>query len=83
MENNNSFKLEFEAKVENVSFARGVVSMFAASLKPTLSEINDLKTAVSEAVTNSVVHGYDSKGGKIVLEMKIKENFRRYKRKIF
>ena len=74
MENNNSFKLEFEAKVENVSFARGVVSMFAASLKPTLSEINDLKTAVSEAVTNSVVHGYDSKGGKIVLEMKIKDN---------
>ena len=74
MENNNSFKLEFDAKTVNVSFARGVVAMFAAELKPTLSEINDLKTAVSEAVTNSVVHGYDGKPGNIILETKIKDN---------
>ena len=48
--------------------------MFAAELKPTLSEINDLKTAVSEAVTNSIVHGYNNKGGKIILEAKITGN---------
>lgn len=74
MENNNYFKLEFEAKNINESFARGVVAMFASELKPTLSEINDLKTAVSEAVTNSIVHGYNNKGGKIILESKIKDN---------
>ena len=74
MENNNYFKLEFEAKNTNESFARGVVAMFASELKPTLSEVNDLKTAVSEAVTNSIVHGYGSKGGKIILETKIVDN---------
>lgn len=74
MENSNYFKLEFEAKNVNESFARGVVAMFAAELKPTLSEINDLKTAVSEAVTNSIVHGYNGNGGKVVLETKISGN---------
>ena len=74
MENNNYFKLEFEAKNVNESFARGVVAMFASELKPTLSEVNDLKTAVSEAVTNSIVHGYENKGGKIILETKIDGN---------
>ncbi len=70
----NYFKLEFDAKNVNESFARGVVALFAAELKPTLSEINDIKTAVSEAVTNSVVHGYENKGGKIVLEAGISGN---------
>ena len=74
MENINSFKLELDAKTVNVSFARGVVAMFASELKPTLSEVNDLKTAVSEAVTNSIVHGYDGKSGKIILESKINGN---------
>ena len=74
MENNNYFKLEFEAKNINESFARGVVAIFASELKPTLSEVNDLKTAVSEAVTNSIVHGYENKGGKIILETKISGN---------
>ena len=74
MENNNYFKLEFEAKNVNESFARGVVAIFASELKPTLSEVNDLKTAVSEAVTNSIVHGYENKGGKIILETKISGN---------
>lgn len=71
MENDNYFKLEFEAKNLNESFARGVVALFCTELEPSLSEINDIKTAVSEAVTNSVVHGYNNKGGKIVLEVKI------------
>ena len=74
MENNNYFKLELEAKNINESFARGVVAMFAGQLSPTVSEISDIKTAVSEAVTNSIVHGYGGKGGKIILEAKINGN---------
>ena len=74
MENNNYFKLELEARNINESFARGVVAMFAGQLSPTVSEISDIKTAVSEAVTNSIVHGYGGKGGKIILEAKINGN---------
>ena len=74
MENNNYFKLELEAKNVNESFARGVVALFAGQLSPTVSEISDIKTAVSEAVTNSIVHGYGGKGGKIILEAKIDGN---------
>lgn len=74
MEFDNSFKLEFEAKNVNEGFARGVAALFCMDLKPTMSEINDIKTAVSEAVTNSIVHGYDGKGGKILLEAGIKNN---------
>ena len=67
MEHNNYFKLEFEAKNINEAFARGVVAMFASELSPTLSEINEIKTAV----TNSIVHGYENKGGKVILEARI------------
>lgn len=74
MEFDNYFKLEIDAKNVNESFARGVVALFCTELKPTLSEINDIKTAVSEAVTNSVVHGYGKEGGKIVLEVGLKGN---------
>ena len=74
MENNNYFKLEIEAKNINEGFARGVVALFACQLSPTVSEISDIKTAVSEAVTNSIVHGYGGKGGKIILEAKIDGN---------
>lgn len=70
----NYFKLEFDAKNINESFARGVVAMFCTELKPTLSEVNDIKTAVSEAVTNSIVHGYQNKGGKILLEVGLDGN---------
>ena len=54
----NHMKLEIDAKSENESFARTTVAAFAAQLDPTVEEINDLKTAVSEAVTNCVVHAY-------------------------
>ena len=74
MEFDNYFKLEIEAKNVNESFARGVVAMFCTELKPTVSEINDIKTAVSEAVTNSIVHGYNGNGGKIIIEVGIREN---------
>lgn len=70
----NYFKIEFDAKKVNESFARNIVALFCTELKPTLSEINDLKTAVSEAVTNSIVHGYDGKGGKIILEVGLDKN---------
>lgn len=67
----NFVKLEFEALPENQSFARSVVSAYAASSDPTMEELTEIKTAVSEAVSNSIIHGYSRKGaGKIVMELK-------------
>ena len=57
--------LEIEAKSENEAFARTVTALYAARLNPTLEEIDDIKTAVSEAVTNSIIHGYKFKSGKV------------------
>lgn len=54
----NRMKVEFKSISENESFARVVVAAFAAQLDPTLDEISDIKTAISEAVTNSIIHGY-------------------------
>ena len=62
----NRMKVEFLAKSENESFARVSVASFIAQLDPTLEEINDVKTAVSEAVTNSIIHGYDNDENGIV-----------------
>ena len=70
----NYFKLEFDAKKVNESFARNTVAMFCANLKPTISEVNDIKTAVSEAVTNSIVHGYKEGKGRIYITVSIFEN---------
>ena len=70
----NEMKLEFDSKSINESFARMVVSGFVAQLDPTIEEINDIKTAVSEAVTNAIIHGYNNKNGKIQLVCKIKNN---------
>lgn len=67
MDRKNAMSLEFDSKSENESFARIVVAAFAAQLNPTIEEIADIKTAVSEAVTNSIIHGYDGREGKIVL----------------
>jgi stage II sporulation protein AB (anti-sigma F factor) len=54
----NRMKVEFKSTSENESFARVVVSAFAAQIDPTLDEISDIKTAISEAVTNAIIHGY-------------------------
>lgn len=62
---NNSMELTFESKSENESFARVTVAAFCTRLDPTVEEISDIKTAVSEAVTNCVVHGYEGKEGMI------------------
>lgn len=69
----NKMKMEFDAVSENEAFARVCVAAFVARLDPTLDEINDVKTAVSEAVTNSIIHGYDEKGGLIEIMAAVKE----------
>lgn len=63
---NNIVEVKFSARSENESFARVIVASFAAKLDPTLDEIADIKTAVSEAVTNSIIHGYDEDETKFV-----------------
>ncbi len=66
-------KMEILSRPENEGFARAAVAAFVARLNPTLEEINDIKTAVSEAVTNSVVHGYDNEDGIIYMDVIIEE----------
>ena len=61
MEFMNEMKLCFQARSENESFARVAVAGFLTYLNPTIEEIEDIKTAVSEAVTNAIIHGYDEK----------------------
>lgn len=64
-------KCEFAAKSVNEGFARIVVSAFAARLDPTVEELAEIKTAVSEAVTNIIIHGYKGKGGTAYIECEI------------
>lgn len=63
----NYMKLEFPSRSANESFARASVACFAAQLDPTLDEMNDIKTAVSEAVTNCIVHAYPASVGEIYI----------------
>lgn len=70
----NEMKIEFLSKSNNEAFARISVAAFIAQLDPTLEEIADIKTAVSEAVTNSIIHGYEEKIGTVKLICKIREN---------
>ena len=69
----NEMKLEFKNKSSNEAFARIAVAAFASQLDPTLEEISDIKTAVSEAVTNCIIHGYDGKDGVIRINCKLYE----------
>ena len=62
----NILEVKFSAKSENESLSRVIVASFAAKLDPTLDEIYDIKTAVSEAVTNAIIHGYDEDESKFV-----------------
>ena len=64
-------RMEIESLSRNEEFARIVVSVFMARMNPTLEELDDVKTAVSEAVTNAVIHGYQGNGGIIYLEVEI------------
>ena len=70
----NYFKIQLPAIGENESFARNIISSFVLSLSPTIEEINDLKTAISEAVTNCVVHAYDHNEGIIEISAQIDKN---------
>lgn len=67
----NEMTLTFKAKSENEGFARSAVAAFCVQLNPTLDEITDIKTAVSEAVTNCVVHAYPNEAGEITLNVKL------------
>jgi len=66
--------LEIDSISENENFARVTVAAFVSRLNPTLEEIADIKTAVSEAVTNAIVHGYDGKEGIVYITCEIEEN---------
>ena len=74
MKMENHVSLEFPSRSANEGFARTAAACFAAQLDPTLEEINDVKTAVSEAVTNAIVHAYPDTLGKIVMKLRIRED---------
>ena len=69
----NQVALEFPSRSANEGFARTAAACFAAQLDPTLEEVNDIKTAVSEAVTNAIVHAYPDTLGRIVLKARVLE----------
>ena len=70
----NNVEVIFDAKSENESFARVVAAAFVTKLDPTLEEISDIKTAVSEAVTNCIVHGYEGEEGKVYMDLSLKDD---------
>ena len=72
MKSENQVVLEFPSRSSNEAFAR-VAAGFAMQLDPTLEELGDIKTAVSEAVTNAIVHGYPENFGRIVMKLRIRE----------
>ena len=73
MKASNYIKVEFPSHSSNEGFARSAVSAFASQLDPTLEELGDLRTAVSEAVTNAIVHAYPDSIGRILLRLRIPE----------
>ena len=68
---NNKMKLTFLSNSINESFARNVIGCFVLSLNPSIADVSDIKTAVSEAVTNCIVHAYPEKSGEIIIESSI------------
>ena len=71
MKGENYIKLEFPSRSVNEGFARAAAAAFAAQLDPTLEELGDIKTAVSEAVTNCIVHAYPDSLGRITMRLRI------------
>jgi len=74
MAESNYMRLEFPSRSNNEAFGRVVVAVFASQLDPTIEELTDIKTAVSEAVTNAIIHGYENSDGVVVIESKIEGN---------
>ena len=70
----NEMRLEFLSRSANEAFARIAVAAFASQLDPTIEELADIKTSVSEAVTNSIIHAYDGKDGLIKIHSKLYDN---------
>ena len=71
MKAENYIKLDFPSRSSNEAFARSAVAAFAAQLDPTLEELGDIRTAVSEAVTNCIVHAYPEELGRIHMRLRI------------
>jgi stage II sporulation protein AB (anti-sigma F factor) len=71
---NNEMKLEFSSKSANEAFARISVAAFASQLDPTIEEVADIKTSVSEAVTNSIIHAYPNRDGIVKLNARLFDN---------
>jgi stage II sporulation protein AB (anti-sigma F factor) len=74
MENTNEMELIFDACSRNESFARVTAAAFLTQLNPTLEEVADVKTAISEAVTNCIIHGYDGGAGKIHMKCRLEDD---------
>ncbi len=74
MSSNNYMELTVSSVSQNESFCRVVVAAFVSRLDPTVEEVNDVKTAVSEAVTNSIIHGYPNEIGEIKISAQINKN---------
>ena len=68
MKYDNQMKIEFAGKSQHEALARVVAAAFVSQLDPTLEELADIRTAVSEAVTNAIIHGYEGKQGKVTME---------------
>lgn len=73
MENTNEMQLIFDSRSSNESFARVTVAAFMTSLNPTVEEVSDVKTAVSEAVTNAIIHGYENEVHDVYIRCRTKE----------
>ncbi len=71
MHNTNEMIVEFSSVAQNESFARMVVAAFIIGTNPTLEEVSDVKTAVSEAVTNSIIHGYENGDGMVRIKARV------------
>ena len=73
--NRDKFVLKFSSVSSNESFARSVIGIFALRVNPSVAFLTDIKTAVSEAVTNCIVHGYPDKDGEIIMEGYIEDGY--------
>lgn len=73
MENTNEMTLTFDSRTCNESFARVAVAAFCTQLNPTMEEVADVKTALSEAITNAIIHGYEGEIHKITVSCRIQE----------
>ena len=74
MKNTNEMEIRFESRSANEGFARVAVASFLTQLNPTVEEVADVKTAVSEAVTNAIIHGYENEINKVYIRCRIEEN---------